>query len=40
MATGRNGKDRKGMDWLIAVVLLFLIVATLVTLKRHERRRQ
>jgi len=28
------------MDWLIAGVLLILIVAMLVKLKKYERRRQ
>jgi len=32
--------ERQGMDWLIAGVLLILIVAMLVRLKKSESRRQ
>ena len=32
--------ERQGMDWLIAGVLLILIVAMLVRLKKAESRRQ
>ena len=35
-----NGKARHSMDWLIAGVLLILIVAILVRLKKSEGRRQ
>jgi hypothetical protein len=31
--------ERQGMDWLIAGVLLILIVAVLVRLKKSEGRR-
>lgn len=34
-----GGPERRGMDWLIAGVLLVLIVTMLVWLKKVERRR-
>jgi hypothetical protein len=37
--TGRK-TEGQGMDWLIAGVLLILMVAVLVRLKRSEGRRQ
>jgi hypothetical protein len=41
MATRTRPKtERLGMDWLIAGVLLILMVAVLVRLKRSESRRQ
>jgi LPXTG-motif cell wall-anchored protein len=41
MSTGTGPKtERQGMDWLIAGVLLILIVAVLVRLKKSEGRRQ
>jgi hypothetical protein len=36
----RRETERQGMDWLIAGVLLILIVAMLVRLKKSEGRRQ
>jgi hypothetical protein len=38
MRAGRK-TERHGMDWLIAGVLLILIVAMLVRLKKSESRR-
>jgi len=36
----RRETERQGMDWLIAGVLLIVIVAMLVRLKKSESRRQ
>ncbi len=38
MDQGRVETEGHGMDWLIAGVLLILIVAMLVRLKKSERR--
>jgi hypothetical protein len=38
VSTDQAEAERHGMDWLIAGVLLILIVAMLVRLKKSERR--